>query len=171
LLVLGLSRRKFLASTGGALTLSAAIPGSTVAPTATRSDRTFTTQTKISEHYAGIQLSEGLMPKGGLVWQVRRVFWNVNFDGLVGSNVQTYLYRLPASFTTKQALIHMGESLEGWLGCCGNSQLTGNGDMTFAEDDVIVRPGELLWIFLITPGPINGFTVAAGMSVLEIAGR
>lgn len=172
--MLGLSRRRFLASTGGALSLSATkatFPGAVLTSTANPKDRSFATQTKISNHSAGVQLSDGAMPNAGLIWQVLRVYWNVNFEGLVGGNVQTYLYRLPASYTRSQALIHMGESLEGWLGCCGNHVLTGNGDMPFAYGDVIVRPGELLWILFIAPDPINGFTVAAGMSVQEMAGQ
>jgi hypothetical protein len=102
------------------------------------------------------------------VWKVRRVYWNVNFDGSVAANgIQTYLYRLPRSFSTHQAMAHMASSLDGWLGCCGNAQLTGNGDMSYETDDVTIRPGQLLWMYFIVPADYNGFVMAAGMSVWE----
>ncbi len=78
------------------------------------------------------------------------MFWNVNGFGAIGNQVQTYLYKLPASWSDRQAVNHMTSSLGGWLGCCGNSLLAGNGDMSFSTDDVIVRPADKLWIYFIT---------------------
>ena len=169
-----LTRRRFLTASGGALGLTAAVatPATLAAATTVdRSDRSFTTQSFITNGSGGVQLSKGAAPDPGKVWEVQRVFWNVNYDGNVANDaVQTYLYRLPSSFTRAKALAHMGSSLDGWLGCCGNSGLTGNGDMQFDANDVIVRPGQFLWIFFIVPMMYNGFVMAAGMSVWEQAG-
>jgi hypothetical protein len=169
-----LTRRRFLTASGGALGLTAAMatPATLAgATTADRSDRSFTTQSSITNGSGGVQLSKGAMPPTGKIWEVQRVFWNVNAEGNVANDaVQTYLYRLPSSYTTAKALAHMASSLDGWLGCCGNSGLTGNGDMRFDANDVIVRPGQFLWIFFIVPVMYNGFVMAAGMSVWEQAG-
>jgi hypothetical protein len=172
-----LTRRRFLTASGGTLGLTAAAAASVAAPatsagaaTADRSDRSFTTQSSIVNGSGGVQLSKGAMPPKGKVWEVQRVFWNVNSLGNVANDgVQTYLYRLPSSYSTAQAAAHMASSLDGWLGCCGNSELTGNGDMRFDANDVIVRPGQLLWIWFIVPVMYNGYVMAAGMSVWEQA--
>ena len=116
-------------------------------------DRDFATQNVLANGYGAVQLSKGVTPATGRIWQVRRVFWNVNFYGTVANGVQTYLYRLPSSLTRAQAMAHMASSLDGWLGCCGNSQLTGNGDMTFGPNEVLIRPRQLLWISV----PHSGF--------------
>jgi hypothetical protein len=178
-----LTRRRFLTASGGALGLTAAMaaPATTAdaasalgtgtgtgTGTGDRSDRSFTTQSSISNGSGGVQLSKGAMPPKGKVWEVQRVFWNVNSLGNVANDgVQTYLYRLPSSYTTAQAGAHMASSLDGWLGCCGNSGLTGNGDMSFDANDVIVRPGQFLWIWFIVPVMYDGYVMAAGMSVWE----
>lgn len=169
-----LTRRRFLTASGGALGLTAAVatPATLAdATTADGSDKSFTTQSTITNGYGGVQLSKGAVPAAGKVWEVQRVFWNVNFDGNVANDaVQTYLYRLPSSFTTAKAMAHMASSLDGWLGCCGNSGLNGNGDMQFDANEVTVRPGQFLWIYFIVPVMYNGFVMAAGMSVWEQAG-
>jgi hypothetical protein len=165
-----LSRRRFLAAgTGGAIGLSLGEAGTAVEAATLRSgDRSFTNQSTIANGYGGVLLSKGATPAPGSVWKVQRVYWNVNFDGSVAANgIQTYLYRLPQSYSTHQAMAHMASSLEGWLSCCGNSQLTGNGDMPFEPNDVIIRPGQLLWLYFIVPADYNGFVMAAGMSVWE----
>lgn len=164
------TRRRFLAASGGVLGLSAA--GAPVTEPASAStthtmDRSFTGQSRISNSIGAVQLSQGVKPATGYIWELRRVFWNVNFYGVVADGVQTYLYRLPSSYTTAQAMAHMASSLEGWLGCCGNSGLTGNGDMSFNTNEVLVRPGQFLWIYFITSAASNGFYTAAGMSVWE----
>ena len=133
-------------------------------------DFSFTDQSTITDNYGGVQLSKGRQPSAGRTWQVRRVFWNVNLDGVVADGVQTYLYRLPASWTTAKAHSHMESSLDGWLGCCGNSGLTGNGDMQFDAGDLLIRPGQYLWIWFITPlMTYNNWVMAAGMAGWEQA--
>lgn len=166
-----LSRRRFLVASGGVLGLSATAPP-TVALAASETthtmDRSFTGQSTIQNGNAAVQLSQGARPAAGHIWQVQRVFWNVNFYGTVADQLQTYLYRLPASYSRSQAIAHMASSLDGWLGCCGNSGLTGNGDMRFGANEVMVRPGQLLWMYFLTPtAAYNGFYTAAGMSVWE----
>jgi hypothetical protein len=168
-----LTRRRFLSATGGAigLTAAASAPASPAgASAADPTDRVFTTQSVLANGYGAVQLSKGVMPATGRIWQLRRVFWNVNFYGTVATGVQTYLYRLPSSLTRAQAMAHMQSSLDGWLGCCGNSQLTGNGDMTFDANEVLIRARQLLWIAFIMPASYNGFYMAAGMSVREQPG-
>jgi hypothetical protein len=165
-----LTRRRFLSATGGALGLTAVASAPAPAAgagTADPTDRVFTTQNLLANGYGAVQLSKGAAPATGHVWQVRRVFWNVNALGIVANGVQTYLYRLPASLTRAQALAHMAASLDGWVSCCGNSQLTGNGDMTFDTNEVLIRPGQLLWIAFIIPTSYDGFIMAAGMSVRD----
>jgi hypothetical protein len=165
-----LTRRRFLAAgTGGALGLSVGGADPAVEASTVRSgDRVFTNQSTIANGYGGVLLSKGVTPASGQVWRVQRVYWNVNFDGNVATNgVQTYLYRLPAAYTTAQAMAHMASSLDGWLGCCGNSLLTGNGDMRFDANDVTIGPRDLLWLYFIVPADYNGFVMAAGMSVWE----
>ncbi len=168
-----LTRRRFLSATGGAIGLTAA--ASAPAPAATAStadpaDRVFTTQSLLANGYGAVQLSKGVTPATGRVWQVRRVFWNVNALGAVANGVQTYLYRLPSSLSRAEALGHMASSLDGWLSCCGNSQLTGNGDMTFDANEVLLRPGQLPWIAFILPATYSGFILAAGISVRDQPG-
>jgi hypothetical protein len=168
-----LTRRRFLSATGGAigLTAAASAPASAADASATDpTDRDFATQNVLANGYGAVQLSKGVTPATGRIWQVRRVFWNVNFYGTVANGVQTYLYRLPSSFTRAQAMAHMASSLDGWLGCCGNSQLTGNGDMTFGPNEVLIRPRQLLWIAFLIPDSYNGFYMAAGMSVRDQPG-
>ena len=130
-------------------------------------DRSFTNFGYVRNATCGVQLSAGARPAPGRLWDVRRVYWNVNFDGAIGSQVQTYLYRLPVSWPDSEAIDHMAKSLGGWLGCCGNAELTGNGDMSFAAHDVVVRPADKLWIYFITVVDNNNFTTAVGMSVDE----
>lgn len=165
------SRRRFLRATGGALGLSAGLVGPATLAGATEApgtDVTFANQVKISQGNGPVQLSAGAQPATGMLWDVQRVYWNVNFDGVIADNIQTYLYRLPASYTLAQAKAHMAVSLVGWLGCCGNAALTGNGDMAFEPGDVVVRPGQLLWILCLTPTlTYDGFTVAAGMTAWQ----
>jgi hypothetical protein len=176
------TRRRFLTATGGILGLSAASAAAATAAAATATetaadattaggrDFSFTNQDTITDNYGGVQLSKGRQPAAGRVWQVRRVFWNVNLDGVVADGVQTYLYRLPASWTTAMAHTHMESSLDGWLGCCGNSGLTGNGDMQFDAGDLLIRPGQYLWIWFITPlMTYNNWVMAAGMAGWEQA--
>ncbi len=165
-----LTRRRFLVASGGVLGLSAAAAPATQAASAAAThtmDRSFTGQSTISNGNGAVQLSQGAKPASGHIWEVQRVFWNVNFYGAVADGLQTYLYRLPSSYTRAQAVAHMGSSLEGWLGCCGNSGLTGNGDMQFDANEVLVRPGQFLWIYFLTSAAYNGFYTAAGMSVWE----
>jgi hypothetical protein len=172
----GLSRRTFLiAGTGGALGASLASPVTAGASEASEAkvtgadpvDRSFTNLGFIRNGTCGVQLSAGARPAQGRLWEVRRVYWNVNAEGAVGSQVQTYLYKLPASWPDSQAVDHMTKSLGGWLGCCGNALLTGNGDMSFGSRDVVVRPNDKLWIYFITVADNNNFTTAVGMSVDE----
>lgn len=167
-----LSRRSFLAASGGVLGLSAAAPPTAalaVSEPAHTMDRSFSGQSRIKNDSAAVQLSQGARPATGRIWQVQRVFWNVNFYGTVADQLQTYLYRLPASYSTEQAVAHMASSLDGWLGCCGNSGLTGNGDMRFGANEVIVRPGQFLWMYFLTStSAYNGFYTPAGMSVWEV---
>jgi hypothetical protein len=165
------TRRRFLTTTGGVLGLSAAtataatmLTAQADATTVGARDFAFTDQSTIVDNYGGVQLSKGSQPAAGRIWQVRRVFWNVNFDAEVANGVQTYLYRLPASWTTAMAHAHMASSLDGWLGCCGNGGLTGNGDMQFDADDLLIRPGQYLWIWFITPSAYSNWVTAAGMS-------
>jgi hypothetical protein len=165
------TRRRFLTATGGVLGLSAATAAATAVPTAQADattsgarDFSFTNQGTIVDNYSGVQLSKGGQPAAGRIWQVGRVFWNVNVDGEVANGVQTYLYRLPASWTTARAYAHMASSLDGWLGCCGNDGLTGNGDMQFDAGDLLIRPGQYLWIWFITPSTYSNWVTAAGMS-------
>jgi hypothetical protein len=164
------SRRGFLAATGGAigLTTAAVAAGTASAGAASRPKaRSFTNQNSISNTAGGVELSKGASPPPGRVWVVRRVFWNVNYDGNVADQVQTYLYRLPSSYTTAQAATHMESSLVGWLGCCGNADLTGNGDMQYDENDVVVSPSQQLWIWFIVPAVYDNWVMAAGMTVWE----
>ena len=164
------NRRSFLAAGGGAigLTTAAVVAGAGPAGAASRPmARSFTNQSSISDTAGGVELSKGASPSPGRVWVVRRVFWNVNFDGNVADRVQTYLYRLPSSYTTAEAHTHMESSLEGWLGCCGNSELTGNGDMQYDENDVVVSQGQQLWIWFITPATYDNWVTAAGMTVWD----
>jgi hypothetical protein len=168
-----LSRRRFLAAGGGTLGLSVAAGAAGASPAASTTldpmDRSFTNQSAVSNISGSVLLSKGAQPAPGRVWEVQRVFWNVNAEGTVAANgIQTYLYRLPASDTTAQANAHMASSLDGWLGCCGNSALTGNGDMVFDANDVVIRPGQMLWMYFIVPAEYNGFALAAGMSVWEL---
>lgn len=168
-----LSRRRFLQATGTVVGLSAAVPGApatlAAASVTKGGDLTFANQSKITGGNGAVQLSAGAEPPAGSAWNVQRVFWNVNYDGVIADNIQTYLYRLPASYSVAQAMQHMAVSLVGWLGCCGNGGLTGNGDMTFAPGDVVLRPGELLWILFLTPtDAADGFTMAAGMSARQV---
>jgi hypothetical protein len=173
-----LSRRRFLAAGGGTLGLSVAAGAAGASPAGSNTlasttldpmDRSFTNQSAVSNISGAVLLSKGAQPAPGRVWEVQRVFWNVNAEGNVAANgIQTYLYRLPASDTTAQAETHMGSSLDGWLGCCGNSGLTGNGDMRFDANDVVIRPGQMLWMYFIVPAEYNGYALAAGMSVWEL---
>ena len=167
----GLTRRRFLVASAGVAAVTAATTVATIAtsPTTTEPmDKSFASQSSITEGFGGVQLSVGAMPPAGRIWELKRVFWNVNAVGNVANQVQTYLYRLPSSYSREQALKHMASSLEGWLGCCGNSGLTGNGDMSFNSNDVLIRPGQFLWIYFITPTTNNGYVMAAGSSVWEL---
>ena len=165
-----LTRRRFLAAAAGAVAVAAggavALDRSSTEST-TPMDKSFTSQSSIADGFGGVQLTVGAEPAAGRIWEVKRVFWNVNAVGNVADRVQTYLYRLPATYSREQALKHMGSSLEGWLGCCGNSGLTGNGDMGLAPNDVLIRPGQYLWMYFITPTSNNGYVMAAGCSVWE----
>jgi len=142
------TRRRFLTTTGGVLGLSAAtataatmLTAQADASTVGARDFAFTDQSTIVDNYGGVQLSKGSQPAAGRIWQVRRVFWN-----------------------TAMAHAHMASSLDGWLGCCGNGGLTGNGDMQFDADDLLIRPGQYLWIWFITPSAYSNWVTAAGMS-------
>lgn len=110
-------------------------------------------------------LSNHTTPKDGWVWELRRVFWNVNADGAVASGVQTYLYQLPSQWSPEHAADHMAVSLKGWQGCLDNQQLGGNGDYRFGGNELVINPGETLWVYFLSLQNLGGWTAATGMVV------